>query len=109
MPSLFLPLKSADSTISFVLKGVRRQGQEWGQGCWVQKCQCGRLGGHAHWILLAMGGSAYDRALLTPVNIKTCVCVRFARALSCLTVCDPMDCSPPVSSVHGIFQASMLE
>ena len=26
-----------------------------------------------------------------------------------LTVSDPMDCSPPGSSVHGIFQASVLE
>ena len=24
---------------------------------------------------------------------------------SCLTLCDPMDCSPPGSSVHGILQA----
>ena len=30
-------------------------------------------------------------------------------ALSCPTLCDPMDCSPPGSSVHGIFQARMLE
>ena len=22
---------------------------------------------------------------------------------SCLTLCDPMDCSPPGSSIHGIF------
>ena len=28
---------------------------------------------------------------------------------SCLTLCDPMDCSPPGSSVHGIFQATILE
>ena len=28
---------------------------------------------------------------------------------SCLTLSDPMDCSPPVSSIHGIFQARMLE
>ena len=27
----------------------------------------------------------------------------------CLTLCDPMDCSPPGSSVHGIFQARVLE
>ena len=27
----------------------------------------------------------------------------------CLTLSDPMDCSPPVSSVHGIFQARVLE
>ena len=28
---------------------------------------------------------------------------------SCLTFCDPMDCSPPGSSVHGILQARILE
>ena len=28
---------------------------------------------------------------------------------SCLTLCDPMDGSPPDSSVHGIFQARRLE
>ena len=27
----------------------------------------------------------------------------------CLTLCDPMDCSPPGSSVHGISQARTLE
>ena len=30
-------------------------------------------------------------------------------AQSCLTLCDPMDCSPPDSSVHGISQARILE
>ena len=30
-------------------------------------------------------------------------------AQSCPTLCDPMDCSPPGSSVHGIFQARVLE
>ena len=28
---------------------------------------------------------------------------------SCPTLCNPMDCSPPHSSVHGIFQARVLE
>ena len=28
---------------------------------------------------------------------------------SCPTLCDPMDCSPPGSSVHGILQARILE
>ena len=28
---------------------------------------------------------------------------------SCLILCDPMDCSPPGSSIHGIFQARVLE
>ena len=27
----------------------------------------------------------------------------------CRTLCDPMDCSLPGSSVHGIFQARILE
>ena len=28
---------------------------------------------------------------------------------SCLTFCDPTDCSPPGSSIHGTFQARVLE
>jgi len=30
-------------------------------------------------------------------------------AQSCPTLCDPIDCSPPDSSVHGILQARILE
>ena len=30
-------------------------------------------------------------------------------AQSCTTLCDPMDCSLPGSSTHGIFQARVLE
>ena len=37
---------------------------------------------------------------------STCVCVH---AQSCLTLCNPMNCSLPSSSVHGIFQARILE
>ena len=33
----------------------------------------------------------------------------FEVAQSCLTLCNPMDCSPPDSSIHGIFQARVLE
>ena len=28
---------------------------------------------------------------------------------SCPTLCDPVDCSPPGSSVHGVLQARILE
>ena len=35
------------------------------------------------------------------------VCVKALQ--SCLTLCDPMDCCPPGSSVHGILQAKILE
>ena len=37
-------------------------------------------------------------------NIYTHMCT-----LSRVQLCDPMDCSPPGSSVHGIFQARILE
>ena len=36
------------------------------------------------------------------------ICV-FLVAQLCLTLCDPLDYSPPGSSVHGIFQARILE
>ena len=31
------------------------------------------------------------------------------KSLSCLTLCNPMDCSPPGSFIHGIFQARILK
>ena len=46
----------------------------------------------------------------TPIFIYTymhvCACLV---AQSCLTLCDPMDCSPRGSSVHGILQARISE
>ena len=39
-----------------------------------------------------------------------CMCAAAAKSLqSCLTLCDPMDCSLPGFSVHGILQARTLE
>ena len=38
-----------------------------------------------------------------------CVCVHAKLLQSCPTLCDPMDCSPSGSSVHGILQARILE
>ena len=39
-----------------------------------------------------------------------CVCVRARTcAQSCPTLCDPIDCSPPGSSVHGILQARIMQ
>ena len=39
-------------------------------------------------------------------SLQCCVC---AQLLSCVTLWDCMDCSPPDSSVHGILQARILE
>ena len=47
------------------------------------------------------GGSLFSSPLL-----GCCYC---SVTQSCLTLCDPMDCSPPGSSVHRIFQARVLE
>ena len=42
------------------------------------------------------------------IFIGVCVCV--SQSLSRVgTLCDPMDCSPPDFSVHGILQARILE
>ena len=42
------------------------------------------------------------------VCVCTRVCVR-ARVWSCPTLCNSVDCSPLVSSVHGIFQVRIVE
>ena len=36
-------------------------------------------------------------------------CCQNRVAQSCLTLCGPLDCSPPSSSGHGTFQATILE
>ena len=38
---------------------------------------------------------------------KTGLCANLLHL--CLTLCKPVDCSPPGSSVHGVFQARILE
>ena len=45
----------------------------------------------------------------TPVLISYLFYPHVLVAQSCPTVCDPMDCSPPGSSVRGILQARILE
>ena len=43
---------------------------------------------------------------ITPLVLHGCLVLV---AQSCLTLCDPMDCSLPGFSVHGILQARMLQ
>ena len=47
---------------------------------------------------LSMGFSRQEYWSGLPLPSPVC-------AQSCLTLCNPMDCSPPGSSVHGILQA----
>ena len=44
------------------------------------------------------------RSFLFLVRIVVCLVTQM-----CPTLCDPLDCSPPGSSVHGIFQLRILE
>ena len=40
---------------------------------------------------------------------SVCVCVHVLVVQSCPTLCDPVNCSLPSSSLHGIFQARILK
>ena len=62
------------------------------------------------WILYA--GTPQSSILNNLFSISTfsvCVCVCARVSQSCPTLCDPMDCSPPHSSIQGILQARILE
>ena len=43
------------------------------------------------------------------ISHDTILCACELSRFSCVQLCDPMDCSPPGSSVHGILQARILE
>ena len=47
--------------------------------------------------------SADESVIVSEMKVKVLV------AQSCLTLCDPMDCSSPGFSIYGIFQARILE
>ena len=54
------------------------------------------------------GMSFYDYALwFFFVCVRVCMHIQLLQSFP--TLCDPMDCSPPGSSVHGILQARILE
>ena len=59
-----------------------------------------------HWLQM-------NSCLCVGVCVWVCACMSVyvcAKLLqSCLTLCDPMDCSLPGSSVHGILQARILK
>ena len=44
-----------------------------------------------------------------PRHTPSTVCVCVSVPQSCLSLCNSMECSPPGSSVHGIFQVRILE
>ena len=52
------------------------------------------------------GWSSLQTSFVKPAH---CLKKKSEVAQSCPTLCDPMDCSSPGSSIHGIFQARVLE
>ena len=55
------------------------------------------------------GGAMVYMNFLARKYMQSNVCVCVIVTQPCLTLCDPMDCRPPGSSVHGILQTRMLE
>ena len=64
--------------------------------CWRD---CGEKGALLH--------SWWECKLVQPLGEHDVLCVLVTQ--SCRTLCDPTDCSPTGSSVHGILQARVLE
>ena len=77
---------------------------------WLSMCaaSCGRLGWppshHGHTRFRVTESAGWGGSPLS--GYGSCACLV---AQSCLILCDPTDCSPPGSSVHGISQARILE
>ena len=60
---------------------------------------------HKMWEIQSKAVNKYMTMILSKISI-----VQFSSvAQSCLTLCDPMDCCLPGSSVHGVFQTRVLE
>ena len=54
-------------------------------------------------------GSSNDFIIIALYCVECVLVSLCAKSLqSCLTLCDPMDCSPPGSPVHGILQPRLL-
>ena len=51
---------------------------------------------------------AFEMVFNTCSNVE-CACMHSVLLPSSPTLCDPINCSPPGSSVHGILQAGILE
>ena len=65
-------------------------------------------------VLLWQGGADWSRSCGPSHRVRglpacMCECMLAQSCPLCLTLCDPIDCSPPSSSVHGISQARVLE
>ena len=82
------------------------------QGCTLPGGPRGKLfscsqEAYPHSLTCVRSTSASASVIPSPPLTLVCVCVLDAQL--CLTLCDPVDCSLPGSSVHGILQARILQ
>ena len=63
---------------------------------------------YIHIYIYAMYINTYMHEYICVIYILY-ACVHAKSLQLCLTLCNPMDCSPPGSSLHGILQARILE
>ena len=72
---------------------------------------CLGLSRQGHWVAISPIPGALQAKTLGCHFLLQCMKVKSESEVAqlCLTLSDPMDCSPPGSSVHGIFQARVLE
>ena len=74
-------------------------GKEVLQGCILSPC-----------LLTYMPSTSWETLGWNKHKLESRLPAAAAKSLqSCLTLCGPMDCSLPGSSIHGIFQARVLE
>ena len=60
------------------------------------------------WVKFGCGGGDKSYMWIFDCRVCVCTCTSFV-AQWCLTLCHPMDCSPPGSSLYGIFLARIPE
>ena len=75
-----------------------------------RRISCGGSGSVTHLGILLkfiLKSKLPKTVIFSPSFACCCCCCSVAKL--CPTLCNPMDCSPPGSSVHGIFQARTLE
>ena len=99
-------LFSSDSHIEYFISKVKNPAVDLGYGSRsrVQRTFWSQQRTRSNeWIILLHFYSPYFYSYLILVIIV------HARLLSHVWLCDPMDCSPPSSSVHGVLQVRILE
>ena len=82
--------------------------------CWSSLClfwknvYLGLLPIFLFWLFVSLILSCMSSLYILGISPLSNMCM-WSVAQLCLTLCGPMDCSPPGSSVHGILQEKILE